>query len=275
MKKIDLKIKLNNGIEIPQIGYGSYKVTDPKTGYEAIKEAINYGYLMIDTAEIYGNHKIIARAIKDSNKEREELFLTSKIWNTHQTTEKTIKSFNQMLKDLDTDYLDLVLVHWPAKNGIECYLTLEKLYEEGKIKSLGVSNFLVSDLKELLKVAKYVPVLNQIEMHPLLVQNELWQFCRDNKIAIESWRTMMNGEADKIPYLAELAKKYNVDSGSICLQWAVQQQVIVIPKSERKSRIESNVDNLDKFSLTKTEIQKINKLGPTKRLGPDPKTFDR
>jgi len=275
MKLINKKITLNNGVEMPQVGYGTYKIQDDHQGVQAIKHAINHGYLMIDTAEYYDNQKLIAKAIALSDKTREDLFITSKIWNNHQSYRQTIKAFNQILNDLDTDYLDLCLVHWPATKGIECYQALEELYAQGKIRAIGVSNFEIEDLQELLKVAKVVPAVNQVELHPLLPQIELQKFCKDHSIAVESWRTIYRGKADNIPYIGLLADKYHVDAAAICLKWAIQRDIIVIPKSVTPSRIDSNADLLDIFELTTEEITMINKLGPIDRTGPDPKTWGK
>lgn len=274
-KFLNKNVKLNNGVEMPVVGFGTYKITDPVEGETAIVEAINFGYRMIDTADVYQNHAIVKKAIARSSKTRQDLFITSKIWNTDQSREKTLASFNRILTELDTDYLDLVLVHWPAKNGNECYHALEQLYKEGKVRAIGVSNYLVDDLKGLIAESEIKPMVDQVEMHPMYPVLDLQAFAKENDIQIESWRTMMGGQFDDAPYVVELSEKYHVQPSSIALRWALQSGVVIIPKSVHVDRIKTNASQIDEFLLTDEEMEKINKLQPSKRLGPDPLVYDR
>ncbi|ATG97261.1 aldo/keto reductase [Mesoplasma lactucae] len=268
-------VKLNNGIDMPMVGLGTYKMTDPVEGANAIAAAINMGYRMIDTADYYNNQKIVAKGIEKSSKTREDLFITSKIWFTDQAHDDTIKAFNRILKELKTDYLDLVLVHWPSDKGTECYKALEELYNDKKIRAIGVSNYLEDDLKKLISEVDIVPMVDQVELHPLLPMVELQKFATKNKVHLESWRTMLNGEVAKIPYIEELAAKYETTPQAISLKWALQRGIIIIPKSVHEDRIKANATEINKFDLTKEEIQKINELGPETRLGPDPLTYGK
>ncbi|AGM25377.1 aldo/keto reductase [Spiroplasma chrysopicola] len=267
------KITLNNGVAMPIIGYGTYLVTDQAKGLAAITHAINYGYQLIDTADIYHNHALVREAILNSNQPRENLFITTKIWITNKTPEIVKADMDRILKELGTDYLDLVLVHWPLPDGIMIYQTLEEIYQTGKIRAIGVSNFMIDQLKNLLEQTTIVPVVNQVELHPQLPLLELQEFCQKHNIVLESWQTIMKGKVGDLPYLQTLAAKYNVDAPAIALKWAIQRGIIVIPKSETLTRIESNVQKLAQFELLAKEIEAINDLEPILRLGPDPYHF--
>lgn len=271
MKKvIDTTIKLNNGVEMPVLGYGTYKITDPVKGHDAMVHAINYGYHMIDTADIYKNHEIVRQAIMDSNKTREDLFITSKIWMVNQNPAKVLVDFDRFLTELGTDYIDLLLLHWPDHKNIELYQAIEKIYTSGKVKAIGVSNFMLEHLEELLANTTIVPAVNQVELHPQLPLLDLVKFCQKHGIVVESWQTIMKGEVEQIELIAQLAKKYHVDGPAIALRWAFQHNIIVIPKSETLARIESNASLIDNFVLTKDEMDAIDQLGPEKRLGTSP-----
>lgn len=274
-KLLNKNVKLNNGVEMPLVGFGTYKITDPEEGEKAIIEAINLGYRMIDTADIYANHAIVKKAIEKSTKTRQDLFITSKIWNVDQEHDKTVAAFNRILTELGTDYLDLVLVHWPANKGNECYHALEELYKEGKIRAIGVSNYLVDDLKHLIAESEVKPMVDQVELHPLYPLLDLQTFAKENGVQIESWRTMMGGQIGDIPYIVELAKKYNVQPSSIALKWATQSDIVIIPKSVHPERIKTNATEIDQFCLTDEEVDKINQLTPITRLGADPLEYDR
>lgn len=264
-------ITLNNGVKIPQFGLGTYLMVDSKSIYNSVICALQNGYRHIDTAEYYKNEEIIGNAIKDflaENPEvkREDLFITSKIWNDNHEYELTKDALRGILTRLKLDYLDLCLIHWPTKQSFECWRALEEFYEYGKVRAIGVSNFNNSQLKDFLKKIKIKPAINQIETHPGFNQKNTIDFCYENNIAVTSWRTMLGGRADEIPLLQELANKYNVTTSHIALRWAWQLGQVVIPKSTNPERIISNPD-IGGFELTEEEMLKIQKL-PQTALGP-------
>ncbi|MCL8211070.1 Glyoxal reductase [Spiroplasma sp. JKS002671] len=267
------KIKLSNGVLMPQFGLGTYLMENENEAYKAVMVALENGYRLIDTAQYYNNETEIGRAIKDFLKQhpevtRKDIFITSKIWNTDHEYDKAKKAFFAILKRLQVDYLDLCLIHWPTKNRYQCWKFLEEAYQEGKVKSIGVSNFKIHHLEAFLKQVKIKPMVNQIETHPGFNQLDVVNFCHKNNIAVTSWRTMMAGKTDEIPLLVALAKKYQASTIQIALKWAWQLNEIIIPKSVTPKRIIEN-PNIGNFSLTDKEMAEINQL-PQKRLGPDP-----
>lgn len=265
------RITLNNGVKIPQFGLGTYLMTDSQVIYNSVIWALKNGYRHIDTAEYYKNEEIIGTAIKDfltqnPQVKREDLFITSKIWNENHQYHLAKDAFFAILTRLKLDYLDLCLIHWPTKKSFECWKALEELYDYGKVKAIGVSNFNSSQLKKFLKKVKIKPAVNQIETHPGFNQGDTVDFCNKNNIIITSWRTMLAGKADQIPLLQTLAKKYNVSATHIALRWAWQLGEVVIPKSTNPERIVSNAD-IGGFELTAAEMMAIQKL-PQTALGP-------
>lgn len=267
------KIKLNNNVEIPQFGLGTYLMKDRNEIYNAVTVALENGYRHIDTAQFYDNEVVIGQALKDFLSKhpevtRKDIFITSKIWNTSHPYQLAKDAFMEILKRLQLDYLDLCLIHWPTKYRFECWKALEEMYALGKVKAIGVSNFKVHHLKEFLKKVKVKPTVNQIETHPGFNQLDVVEYCQKVGIAITSWRTMMAGATKDIPLLVELAKKYNTTSSHVALRWAWQLNEIIIPKSVTPTRIINNPE-IGNFQLSPEEMAAINKL-PQKRLGPDP-----
>ncbi|AGR42238.1 aldo/keto reductase [Spiroplasma diminutum] len=271
-KVLEKTLKFNNGLEIPQVGLGTYKITDESENLESIKAALENGYKHIDTASIYNNHKTVARAIKESNINRKDLFITSKVWNSHHKYEMAKQAIDDILNELELDYIDLLLVHWPTEDRLECWKALEEAVEEGKVKSIGVSNFQPQHIEELLKVCKIKPVINQIELHPALQNQQVVKICKENDILVESWGTMIRGKCFDIEEIQLLAKKYNKSTAQICLRWAYQLDYVIIPKSSKPSRVIENVQIGD-FELT---LEDMNLLASIKeyRDGPDPDNFD-
>lgn len=267
------KIKLSNGVLMPQFGLGTYLMENENEAYKSVLVALENGYRLIDTAQYYNNEVEIGRAIKDFLQQhpevtRKDIFITSKIWNTDHQYDKAKKAFAGILERLQLDYLDLCLIHWPTKNRYECWKFLEEAYEAGKVRAIGVSNFKVHHLEAFLQRVKIKPMVNQIETHPGFNQLDVVKFCQKNNIAITSWRTMMAGKTNEIPLLVALAKKYQTSTIQIALKWAWQLNEIIIPKSVTPKRIIEN-PNIGSFNLTEQEINEINQL-PQKRLGPDP-----
>ena len=264
--------ELSNKIRMPWFGYGTYK-SSGKELIEGVKFALSLGYRLIDTAEMYGNEEEIGKAIKESGIPRKEIFITSKVWNTNQGYETTLKSFNNSLKRLDVDYLDLYLIHWPVSGKyIETWKALEKLYRDGKVRAIGVSNFLIHHLQNIMDKCEIVPMVNQIEFHPHLVQKDLLNFCKINKIQVEAWSPLMRGRINDIPEIVNIAKKYNKTPAQIVLRWDLQHEVVTIPKSVHKERIKENANIFD-FELSDSDMKIIDSLDQNKRYGADPNDF--
>ncbi|AWB29699.1 aldo/keto reductase [Clostridium botulinum] len=260
---------LNNGVKMPWLGFGTYKVENGDTVIQSVKEALKIGYGHIDTASYYGNEEGVGTAIKESRIPRKDIFLVSKVWNSEQGYDKTLKSFEYSIKKLGTDYLDLYLIHWPQPLSKETWKALEKLYKEGRVKAIGVSNFLVDHLKWLLEDAEIMPIVNQVEFHPQLIQKDLIEFCSKNNIQLEAWSPLMRGKVFEIELLQDIARKYGKTISQIVLRWDLQMGVVTIPKSINPSRIKENADIFD-FEISKEDIDKIQQLDKGLRVGSDP-----
>lgn len=263
---------LSNGVEMPILGFGTFKVDDGNTTVEAVKTALELGYRHIDTAAIYGNEVSVGEGIKASGIAREEIFITSKVWNSEQGYEKTLKAFEKTLADLDVKYLDLYLIHWPKSLNIETWKAMEALYQAGKVRAIGVSNFKEHHLEALISQTDIVPMVNQVELHPQLAQPELLAFCEKHQIAVEAWGPLMQGQIFEIELMKELASKYNKSISQVALRWNLQRGVIVIPKSIKAHRIAENFDVFD-FEISKEDMERIATLNTGVRIGPDPDTI--
>ncbi|TPG70846.1 aldo/keto reductase [Brevibacillus laterosporus] len=264
---------LANGVVKPWLGLGVYKADDGTEVEQAIHMALEAGYRSIDTAAVYENEAGVGKAIRDSKIPREEIFVTTKVWNTEQGYESTLQAFDTSLKKLGLDYIDLYLVHWPVPGKYkETWKALETLYKNGLVRSIGVSNFHIHHLEDLLSVCEVKPMLNQIEMHPYLIQKELRQYCEQHGIYVEAWRPLMRGNLE-VPQLQELAERYQKTPAQIVLRWDLQHKVLVIPKSVRKERIIENADLFD-FELTDEDMAMLDGLNRNQRFGPDPDHFD-
>ncbi|KES15568.1 Aldo/keto reductase, partial [Gilliamella apicola SCGC AB-598-B02] len=231
---------------------------------------LNNGYRSFDTAQLYNNEKILGEAFVNSGVARQELFLTTKVSNLNQGYEQTLKSFEQSLKDLQTDYLDLFLVHWPLKNHFfDTWKAIEQLYETKMVRAIGVCNFHQSHFELLKTRANIKPMINQIEIHPYLVQKELIEYLNKEQIAIEAWSPLARGRVVDEPLLINIGQKYQKSSSQVTLRWHVQKDLIVIPKSVNPLRIAENMQIFD-FELTDTEMQQIDSLNEDFRTGPNP-----
>ncbi len=269
MKNIRSYTVLNNGVRMPWLGFGTYKADDKNSIVEVVKEALKIGYRHIDTASFYNTEEGVGIAIKESGVPREEIFLVSKLWNLDQGYENTLNAFKTTIKNLETNYLDLYLIHWPQPLSKETWRALEKLYKEGHVKAIGVSNFTIKQLETLIEGAEIVPMVNQIEFHPQLVQNDLKEFCQKHNIQLEAWSPLMRGKVFEIPLLQELSVKYKKTISQIVLRWDLQIGVVTIPKSTTPARIKENSDIFD-FELSKEDVHKINALNINFRMGMDP-----
>ncbi|MGG0796491.1 aldo/keto reductase [Brevibacillus laterosporus] len=264
---------LANGVVKPWLGLGVYKADDGAEVEQAIRMALEAGYRSIDTAAIYENEAGVGKAIRDSKIPREEIFVTTKVWNTEQGYESTLQAFDTSLQKLGLDYIDLYLVHWPVPGKYkETWRALETLYKKGLVRSIGVSNFHIHHLEDLLSVCEVKPMLNQIEMHPYLIQKELRQYCEQHGIYVEAWRPLMRGNLE-VPLVQEMAERYQKTPAQIVLRWDLQHNVLVIPKSVKKERIIENAGLFD-FELTDADMALLDGLNRDQRFGPDPDHFD-
>ena len=258
---------LSNGYKIPCIGFGTWQTPDGETAVNAVKEAIKLGYKHIDTAAIYGNEKSIGKAIKEIGINRDELFITSKVWNKERGYKTTLKAFEKTLNDLCIDYLDLYLIHWPASVNqfkdwdninLETWRAMTELYKSGKRKSIGVSNFMPHHLKSLMET-EIKPMVNQIEFHVGFMQEETFKYCNDNNILIEAWSPLGTGKMLDNETLKEIANKYNKSIAQLCIRWCLQNNTLPLPKSVTPSRIKENADIFD-FVISDEDMKKINSM---------------
>lgn len=257
--------KLNNGLHIPKIGFGTWQITENVD--LIIHTALQAGYRHIDTAVLYGNETEIGHAIKNAGINREEIFLTTKVWNTHRGYENVLQSFEESLNKLQTDYIDLYLLHWPEKTSTEnwdeinasSWRALEEVYLRGKVKAIGVSNFMLIHLDSLLKKCSIKPMVNQIEYHPGYLQDEVITYCKDRNIAIAAWSPIGSGRLLQHPLLKDLAQKYHISVAQLCIQFALQNDIIVLPKSTSKENIINNI-NLPKFTIDEHDMALIKNM---------------
>ncbi|HIW31168.1 MAG TPA: aldo/keto reductase [Candidatus Paenibacillus intestinavium] len=269
---------LHNGVKMPMLGLGVFLVEEGAELENAVKTAIQHGYRSIDTAAIYGNEEGVGRGIRQGLERtglaREDIFVTSKVWNADQGYESTIAAYETSLSKLGLEYLDLYLIHWPVADKFkESWRALETLYKEGRVKAIGVSNFLVPQLEELIKDAEIKPMVDQMEHHPRLTQKGLQAFCKANDIQFEAWSPLMQGKLLDNVELAAIGEKYGKSIAQVILRWNLQNGVVTIPKSTKEHRIVENASLFD-FELTIEDMERIDGLDQNIRVGPDPDNFD-
>jgi 2,5-diketo-D-gluconate reductase A len=269
-------ITLNNGVQIPQFGFGVYQVP-PEDTAEAVQTALELGYRHIDTAEMYGNEKGVGEGVRASGVPREEVFVTSKLNNGFHAHDAALKAFDGTLEALKFDYVDLFLVHWPLPgidvDYVETWKAMEEIYRSGRAKSIGVSNFQEHHLRRLFGETEVTPVVNQIEVHPYLAQDGLRSFNADHEIITEAWSPIAQGKVLDDPTITRIAEKHGKTPAQVTLRWHVQRGDIVFPKSVTRSRIQENIDVFD-FELDGTDMGDITGLNRDERTGPDPDTFN-
>jgi methylglyoxal/glyoxal reductase len=265
---------LSNGVDMPWFGLGVYKVEEGEQVVNSVKWAIEAGYRSIDTAALYQNEEGVGQAIKESGVPREELFITTKVWNSDQGYDTTLQAFDQSLSKLGLEYVDLYLVHWPVKGKYkDTWKALEKLHADGKVRAIGVSNFQIHHLEDLLADATVRPVVNQVELHPLLSQVELRNYCKEQGIQIEAWAPLAQGRLLDNSTLQTIADKHGKSIAQVLLRWDIQSGIVTIPKSINKERIVQNADIYD-FELSDEEMKQIDDLNENRRFGADPDNFD-
>jgi len=282
MKDSEKKLTLSNGVEIPILGFGTYKIEDDKVAVNSVREAIKTGYRHIDTASFYKNEENVGNGIREGLKhtglKRKDIFVTTKVWNTEQGYENTLNAFSNSLQRLNMDYVDLYLIHWPVTKDYadewqsrikETWKAMEKLYNEGKIRAIGVSNFLVHHLEELISGCEIEPMVNQIEFHSGHNQKETVEFCKKHEIVVEAWSPLGRGVILENEFLSEIAKRYNKTIAQICIRWIIQQDIVALPKSVTQKRIKSNFEIFD-FELSREDMDKITNMEPAGYTGSDP-----
>lgn len=261
-------ITLRNGLKIPQIGLGTWQITDREDMKLTIKYAFDFGYRLIDSGAAYSNEIALAKAIKDAEIQRSELVLSDKVWNTSRGYARVQEACRNSLKKLKTDYFDLYLIHWPASRKLyqdwaeinaETWRGLEKLYSDGLVRAIGVCNFKTHHLEELAKTATVMPFLNQIECHPGMNQLDLIDYCNNNGVVVEASSPLGNGQILQNECLVEIGKRYGKTSAQVCLRWEIQKELVVIPKSVNPNRLKDNIDVFD-FELSDEEVERINQL---------------
>lgn len=250
---------LSNGLKMPSIGFGTYKSGNDEDTARIVKYALEIGYRQIDTASFYGNEVGVGKGIKDSGIKREEIFLVTKLWNDDHGYENTIKAFNKSLEKLQVEYIDLYLIHWPNKLNAETWRAFEYLYKIGKVKAIGVCNFKIGHLEELKATAEIMPMVNQVEIHPLSSKDIMLDYCNKNNIQLVAWSPIMRGKIFSNELIIALAEKYKKTIAEIILRWHIQRGVIPIPKSSNEERIKENIDIFD-FKISEEDMAIIDSL---------------
>jgi methylglyoxal/glyoxal reductase len=266
-------VTLHNGVKMPWMGLGVFKVTDGEEVIQSVKSAIKNGYISIDTASFYKNEEGVGQAIRESGVPREDLFITTKLWNSDQGYESTLQAFETSLDKLGLDYLDLYLIHWPGKEKYkETWKAFEELYKQGRVRAIGVCNFQVHHLEDLIASAEIKPMVNQVEFHPHLTQKELLAYCKTEGIQLEAWSPLKQGQLLDHPVLVDIAQKYNKSVAQVILRWDLQHGVITIPKSVKEQRIIDNANVFD-FELSVEDMEIIDGLNQDSRAGSHPDTM--
>lgn len=279
MQSLTDTFTLANGVQIPCVGFGTWQTDDARPSTLA---AIQAGYRHIDTADVYGNEETVAAAVRESGVPREDLFITTKLWNANRGYETTLAAFDESMRKLGTDYVDLYLIHWPANAlqfanwaelNAETWRAFEDLYDAGKIKAIGLSNFTVPYIEELKKTWRIVPMANQIEFHPGYRQEETFAYCQRHNILVEAWSPLGSGRLLLDPQLTQIANEYGVTVAQLCVHWCLQQGVLPLPKSVTSARIAENADVFG-FEIAENDITAINAMVETGFSGMHPDTAD-
>lgn len=258
---------------MPSLGLGVWQSDNGKETIDAIHWALDAGYRHVDTARIYKNEEAVGKALQSASVPRDKVWLTTKIWNDDIRQKRTTEALDESLQRLKTDYADLVLLHWPVEGSTQAWQALERAVEAGKIKSIGLSNFMPEDIDDIVSAGDIVPAVNQIEFHPTLLQDDAITASRDRAIVVTAWSPLMQGKFLDEPLFAKIGEKYDKTAAQVCLRWCLQHDAIVIPKSVHQNRIVENGQLFD-FELKKEDMNAIDALPKNKRLGPDPRNID-
>ena len=269
---IDTKVKLNNGVQMPIFGLGTYQTRSGKETQTAVLYALEAGYRLIDTAKIYGNEKDVGEVVRKSGIPREEVFITTKLWNSDHGYEAAIAACEKSLKSLGLSYIDLYLIHWPVE-GLrnETWTAMETLQKEGKCRAIGVSNYMIWHLEELLNSSSTIPAVNQVEFSPYLYQKDLLEFCDSHNIQVEAYSPLTKGQKLSDPKLVAIASRYSKSPAQILIRWVLQHGAIVIPKSSKKERIFENADVFD-FTISPEDKSVLDSFNENLRTSWDPST---
>lgn len=275
MQATDHTVVLNNELLIPEIGFGVFQIPDGEETYQAVRDALDAGYRHIDTAAAYNNEESVGKAIADSGIDRSDIFVTTKLWNDDIRKGRTLEAYQESLDRLGLDYVDMYLIHWPAQGWQTAWERMVELYEEGSMKAIGVCNFERHHLEELMEVSDKLPQVDQIESSPQFPNQDLIDFCHANNIAVEAW-SPLGGTGGTLLHddrLREIGDKYGKSPAQVVIRWHLQREVIVLPKSAHKARIEQNIHVFD-FQLTDEEMNTISTIDTGKRNGADPDNFN-
>jgi len=265
---------LNNGVTMPWLGLGTYLTPPGSIAEQSCKWALEAGYRHIDTAAFYKNEENIGRSVRESGIPRQDVFVTTKCWNDDMRALTVAEALDRSLKLLGMDHVDLYLLHWPVKGKyVECWQIMEKIYKQGKARAIGVSNFFIHHIEDVLKIASVVPAVNQVEWHPLARQQPLVDFCQNKGIIFEAWAPLIQGKVGEIPEIVAIAKAHKKSPAQVAIRWGLQHDVVMIPKSVKKERILENADVFD-FQLTPDEMRRIDALDKNQRVGPNPDKFN-
>ena len=270
------KVKLNNGVDMPWVGLGVFRMDNDDDTQIVIEKALAMGYRHVDTAAYYDNEEAVGKAIKSSGIPREEVFITTKVWNEDQRKGIVLKAFEDSLRKLGMDYVDLYLIHWPVPGKFkETWKVFEEIYKSGRAKAIGVSNFKKHHLEELKEVMTISPAVNQIELHPYLIQQEDLDYCNENGIRVEAWSPFAANKFNLFDerIIQDIAQKHEKSPAQVILRWDHQRGVVVIPKSSHEKRLAENIDIFD-FKLSDDDMARISSLNQNKRVGSDPDNFN-
>lgn len=263
-------IALNNGVQIPTIGLGVWQSKRGQETYDAVRAALELGYRHIDTARIYGNEADVGRAVRDSRVPRQEVFVTTKLWNDDQGYDSALAAFDESLKRLDLGYIDLYLIHWPLpETRLESYKALETIAQSGRCRAIGVSNYTVAHLEELLQHTTIVPAVNQVEFHPFLYQRELLAYCQSKHVVVQAYSPLTHGKRLDHPVLAEVARHHHKTPAQVLIRWCIEHGLVALPKSVRRERIQENADVWN-FHLSAEEMRQLDALDENLRTCWDP-----
>ena len=265
--------KLNNGLEMPVLGLGVWQSENGKETIDAVHWALDAGYRHVDTARIYRNEEAVGKALRSGSVPRDQVWLTTKIWNDDIRQQRTAAALDESLERLQTDYADLVLLHWPVDGSVEAWNALERAVEAGKVRAIGLSNFMEKDIESIIRGGNVVPAVNQIEYHPYLAQQEAITTSDAHDIAVTAWSPLMQGNFLDEPTFGRIGESYGKTAAQVVLRWCLQNDIIVIPKSTNQGRIRENGDLFD-FELSEQDMQEIDALERGKRFGPDPHDFE-